>query len=361
MSTKKVSAGAAEASLRGRPSRREAWFGRVLERRGPAATNTGLFVVWRAYQGRVDAMQRYFDYRPHYLGFSFSRRVLRPLEYVAKAVLTWLQLRRTRPAVVWLQMPPTFKLYLLAAYKHRHRDVKLVADCHNILLESPWINTPGLRSLLSSSADVVLFHNSVVYGRALEAGFPPDRTMILETRPATLYEDEEVDDITYPRPWALLPASFKEDEPIDAVLDAAKSLAHVTFIITGDPRKARRTLESLPGNVVLEGWVDARRFKSLLAQADVVLGLTRLEGVLVSVASEAVGFGRAMVLSDTRLLREVYGDAAVYTHPTASALSEGVANALSQRAELERRSRLLRGQRLERWKGQAEEIACRLV
>jgi glycosyltransferase involved in cell wall biosynthesis len=137
----------------------------------------------------------------------------------------------------------------------------------------------------------------------------------------------------------------------------------VTFALTGDFRRARSALEraQVPANVVLTGWVDTRTYKQLLADCDLVLGLTLLEGVQLSVANEAAGFGKAMVLSDTALLRELFPRGAVYVSNDPDSVQMGIGSALAARRTLEGESRRLREERLARWSLQAKEVEQRLA
>ena len=52
-----------------------------------------------------------------------------------------------------------------------------------------------------------------------------------------------------------------------------------------------------------------------------VLGLTSMEGVQLSVANEALGAERALVLSDTRILRAMFGEAALFAPNTPEGLA----------------------------------------
>src|SRR5690606_15797038 len=119
------------------------------------------------------------------------------------------------------------------------------------------------------------------------------------------------------------------DEPIDVLIEVARAAPDITFVLTGDARRGRAALAGAPDNIVTPGWVDKATYKAMLASCDLVIGLTLLEGVQLSGANEAVGFGKAMVLSDTALLRELFPSGAVYVGPGAEALLRGIRTALA--------------------------------
>ena len=62
-----------------------------------------------------------------------------------------------------------------------------------------------------------------------------------------------------------------------------------------------------------------------------VLGLTDAEGIQLSVANEALGAHRALVLSDTRILRAMFGEAALFAQEHARG-ARGAARARRWRA-----------------------------
>ncbi|MBA2359639.1 MAG: glycosyltransferase [Actinobacteria bacterium] len=330
------------------------------------AERSAVFVVWRAYQGRVDAMQRSFEYDAFYYGRSFGSRLWRTAEYLLKGLATLGLLARRRPPVLWLQLPPTPLLYVGAVYKAVSRDATLVADCHNSLFTRPWIRTPGLWRLLNQVADLALVHNEYVRAQAIALGLDAARCLVLETRPATPAPAQADADSAAPagarRPWVLFPAGFDADEPIEAFLSAARKVPDITFVVTGDARRARGGYDddAVPQNVVLAGWVDVARYKAFVRTADLILGLTLVEGIQLSVANEAVGYGKALVLSDTQLLRALFSKGAVYVKPDPDDIANGVRTALARRSELEMEAIELRAERVERWTKQAALVEERL-
>lgn len=324
----------------------------------PSARNGAVIVVWRGYFGRPDAL-RALDVQPRYFGYNPPSKLLRPGEYVAKTAATLAMLERERPREVWLQLPPPLKLYAAAMYKRRHPEVKIVADCHNITLERPWINFPGFQRALHAAADVVLVHNDMVQERAMELGFPADRTLVLETRPAL----GEVPDSAGPlpaldRPWILVPFSFRADEPVEAVIEAAEQVPDITLVLTGDPRRAGDRLDqaAAPSNIVFTGFVDGDTYKALLAESDAVLGLTTKPDVQLSGANEAVGFGKPMVLSDTPVLRRLFPKGARYVGAESESIAAGLRAVVEQRTELAEQVRDLKAERVARWASQAEAV-----
>ena len=315
------------------------------------------FIVWRAYQGRVDSMQSYFGFRIHWLGLRFQHRALRPLEYALKSVATIWLLIVHRPSVTWVQLPPTPLLNVIAVAKKLRLTRAIVADCHHAILWKPWINTPFLKGIFRDSVALAIFHSDPVAKEALAAGFDPSRLLVLEDRPGQPLHPQDPAPIDTDH-RVLFPSSFDADEPIAPLLEAARRLPDVNFTLTGDHSRAEgiHDLTDIPPNVTLAGWVSISEYKSLLQSSSVVISLTTQEGIQTSAAGEAVGNGKAMVLSDTEMLRSLYPKGAVYTTSDPDGLESSIAEALANRKALEAETRELRSMREQRWTEQAKMV-----
>ncbi len=319
-----------------------------------------LFVAWIAFQRRPTSMEEYFNYDLTFLSLTFKNRLMRPLEYMIKACQTLLLLTQKRPDMLWIQLAPTPLIYIAHLYRLIfNRKTVIIADCHNSMYRSPWIDFPGALSLLNR-CNLVLVHNSWVREQALRAGVKNDHLQVLETRPANLdcktFKSQEE---TIPRPWILLPCSFDPDEPINFVIDAARQVPEITFVLTGKLARAQgiHDLIEIPANIKLVGFVPKEEFDRLLYAADIIMGLTKRDGVQLSVANEAVGVGKAMILSDTEILRELFYKGAIYVDSLdAKSIAQGCKEAIARKEELTKEAYQLREERNKRWISQAEKV-----
>lgn len=318
-----------------------------------------LFVAWVPFQRRSLSMKSYFDYELEFLSFAFKNRLLRPLEYILKAWKMLILCLHQQPQAIWVQLPPTPPLHLAHLYKTIfNRQVIIIADCHNATFRSPWISSPGTLNLLNRS-DLLLVHNDWVKKQAIEIGISNDRLYVLED-PTALVEDRTGQNPNvFPHPWILCPCSFNKDEPIEAVLDAARLASEITFVLTGNTARAKgiHNLSDIPPNVKLAGFLPTAEFDSFLCNTDVVLGLTKLEGIQLSVANEAMGAGKPMVLSNTELLQRLFYKGAVYVDCLKpQSISQGCQEALLKKNELAKEVSELRAERDQGWQEQVEKV-----
>jgi glycosyltransferase involved in cell wall biosynthesis len=325
-----------------------------------------MFVAWTGFQRRQVSMAAHCGFQMLFLPVARHAGVLRKAwAYVHHAVQTYRALRAARATEVWVQLPQVPLLWVALAYRaFAGQPVRVVADCHNAQLRPPWSNFP-LALWALRRADAVLVHNQDMLDQARQLGWPMHKVRVLEDVPpvgkAQAPDGRARRLITASKPWVVFPGSFSADEPIREILAAARLVPDVQFVLTGRTETARRSghqLDSLPSNVVLPGFLPVEVFDDLLREADVVLGLTKVEGIQLSVCNEALGFGRPLVTSDTQLLRSMFGAAAVLVDTSnAASIAEGCREALADAPRRAAMSAALGQQRLESWRsGQLTDL-----
>lgn len=142
------------------------------------------------------------------------------------------------------------------------------------------------------------------------------------------------------------------------ILAAARRVPSIDFKITGKLEKARSKgyLADVPANVTFTGFVSEDEFNHLLHSSAVVAGLTTYEGIQLSVASEAIGAGKALILSATQILRRMFGDCAVFFENSEDGFAQAVRLAIHDRVIMEDRSLASLGRRVNDWQTKAAQI-----
>jgi glycosyltransferase involved in cell wall biosynthesis len=318
-----------------------------------------LFIAWVPFQRRQISMAPLLGFEPVFHPIRQAARVLRPAQYLANGMKTLSLLRSRRPGVVWVQLPQVPLLTVALLYKRWFDPrVRIIADCHNRILNPPWSNWPGLTAQLNA-CDVVVVHNTAVTPKVLALGVRPDLLRLLEDPPATI-RGEPTSTLSFPHPWMLFLASFNPDEPVQELFEAARLAPDIHFVLAGDANRAtgRHSIGSHPKNVILPGYLNGADLDVAISSADAVLALTKLEDAQLSSAGEAIGAGRPMVLSDTPVTRELYykGGVFVDTYSPAS-IVKGCREAIEGGERLAAQSLALRDERHARWRAQAESIS----
>ena len=315
-----------------------------------------LLIAWVRYQRRVDTMKSYWGYLIYYIPNIFSTRYLRPIDYIWKSVLTIFILIRQKPSILWIQLPPSILLHITFIYKTLFNpNLKIIVDFHNSMLHPQWIRFP-LTLILINCCNAIVTHNVYAQADAKSCGIKEDKLYVLEDLPGKLTTTYEVEFAKGLHPYVVSPCSFDPDEPVDIVLSAALLMPDLTFCITGDKFKLRNIhVDTLPSNVKMPGYLDKSDFESLLCHADIVLGLTTRNNVQLSVANEAISAGVPMVLSDTKTLRSIYDDAAVFVNSLDPlSIANGLREVLQHHTELKSKVVKKKMSRITDWHNKAK-------
>ncbi len=324
-----------------------------------------LYLQWLRFQRRPISMQAFFGFELAFLSTPLNLRILRPLDYLWKAVATLNLVWRRRPEIVWVAGTPVFALQSILAFHLIFRPrPKIVVDCHNAVFYPPWSRMPFVARSLRS-ADLCLVHNASVVALAKRMGVEASRLVVLEDRPAT--RAPAVSNAKLPAPrgsYVVFPSGFRSDDPLRIVLAAGRLLAPTPLFITGDYHRMHarsRFAESSAANVHVTGFLEREEFDALLTGAGVVLGLTAREGVQLSVANEAVGFHRPLVLSDTATLRSMFPKGTVFVETAdPESIAQGCRAALAAQARLAAEIAELADERDAQWQNEAAAVARRL-
>lgn len=318
-----------------------------------------LFVAWVPFQRRPLSMRGHFNYELEFLTLSFSSRLLRPLEYFIKSSKTLFLFLQKRPEVIWLQLPPTLLLYLSYFYqKIFDQTVLIIADCHNATFRSPWIKFPYVISLLNN-CNLILVHSEQVENQIKDLGVSGEQIQLLEDPLTEIYEETNSSSELYPHPWVLCPCSFNRDEPIEELIEAARLVPDLTFVITGNISRSQgiHELNDIPDNLKLPGFLPLCFFNGLLLNTDAVLGLTKLDGIQLSAAVEATGIEKPMVLSNTSLLKKLFYKGAIYVDSNdPTSIAAGCQQVIIERDGLLKEVAELKEERNALWSNQAAKI-----
>lgn len=321
-----------------------------------------LFVAWVPFQRRQISMAPIFGFETVFMPVRQTYRIWRPIQYLIHAVKTVALLKARQPRSIWVQLPQVPLLSAALLYKRLFdRNARVIADCHNRILNPPWNKWPGISAQLNA-CDIVVVHNNAVLPKVAAMGIRQDLLRLLEDPPAAICE--QAPSISpYPHPWVLFLASFNPDEPIQELFQAARLAPEIRFVLAGDANRAlgRHSLGDYPDNVILPGYLRGVELDAAIQSTDAVLALTKLDDAQLSSAGEAIGAGRPMVLSDTPVTRELYYKGGVFVDTySPESIVNGCRLAIENGARLAAESQELRQERFARWRAQAESIKLQL-
>jgi len=119
-------------------------------------------------------------------------------------------------------------------------------------------------------------------------------------------------------------ASWGGDEPVEAVIEAARDIENLNLYITGSPRRPKSFFQNLPSNVRCTGFLPNELYAGLLQSADAVIALTTRDFTLQLGGLEAVSSGKPLITSDWPFLQEFFRGGTVFVDNTGSGIREGI-------------------------------------
>ena len=264
----------------------------------------------------------------------FRRPWTAPLAYPLLAARTILAIARNRPRALVVVAPP-FVAPLVVLPLARLLGARLAVDIHSgALLDRRWRWSVPVLAWTCRRSEVAIVTLPSLAARLAERGLDveviPDPLPDLGGASGESVPDRHDGSAGGAEPRVVAVCSWAADEPIDALLEAARGRPW-RLAITGRPNR-----EVEPGpNVELTGFVADEDYAALLVRADAVVVLTTREDTLLSGAWEAIALGRPLVLSDTAALRGTFEVGPAYVRPDPASIAAGIDAVLADRDAVE--------------------------
>ncbi len=269
----------------------------------------------------------------------FSRIESGALRHVLGFIWTLFVLGFVRPQTIFLQN--SFLLLLGCVFFKKMcigigRKTVIINDCHNKSLKRQ-VNGPGsslfrkVKQWCFNQVDCVIVSNRLMlpHAQALTSCVAILRDPL---SPETVL-DEFGDGEKSPTGHILFVCSFENDEPVEAIqlsIAELSELWRIPCIVTGRfaAQKLGTELSASPF-VQCPGFLPYKQYLCLLKRAAVVVVLTTDDDCLVCGGYEALAAERPLVLSDTKVLQQVFGKSAIYTSNQGTAVTCAVRKAMT--------------------------------
>lgn len=273
-------------------------------------------------------------------------------KYAGQAWRTWRILRRERPAAVFVMVPPVFAALVVWAYCALHR-AQFVLDAHTAAFLHPrWRAWQWLQRLVSRRAATTIVTNEHLAGVVRAGG---GRATLVPDVPVRFAAIEPLERTT--EFLVAVVCSFNYDEPVVEMLNAARALPGVKFMMTGNPNRLSSELKAnKPANLTLTGFMPDAAYAGLLTSADAVMSLTTRDHTMLRAAYEAIYQGTPVIVSDWPLLRSAFDEGSVHVGNIASAIAEGIRKMERDHAAYRAGAMRLRERKLERWTATLAEL-----
>jgi glycosyltransferase involved in cell wall biosynthesis len=155
----------------------------------------------------------------------------------------------------------------------------------------------------------------------------------------------------------VLISRFAPDEPIQAFLEAVSEIENCQFYVTGNYAKATFDLSKYPNDkIIFTGFISDDEYLNLLQSSDMISILTTREMTLLSGGYEALSLEKPVILSNTKTLRNYFGNSAVYTNDTSGGIRRAIKTMIS---ELHARQGIvleLKKEKIDDWQEKADHL-----
>lgn len=281
-----------------------------------------------------------------YLSFLGSHPLTILPKYIGQFFMTLWLLIRHRPAAVMVMSPPIFAAFAPLLYCLIMRR-PFGLDCHTAAFMHPrFQRLQWLQAAIERRAAINIVHNEYLRGIVVGRG---GRAVVVRDVPV-VYEAGEVFELTRKFNVTVV-CSFNPDEPVEAILEAARLSPTVQFYMTGNPKHLCEKLKfNIPPNVTLTGFVSDAAYGSLISRSDVVMSLTTRDHTMLRGAWEAIYQGTPVIVSDWPILREAFDKGAVHSDNSARAIAAAIEVVRGNQIELRREAGRARCDRIDRWK-----------
>ena len=304
------------------------------------------YISWAPHCSRSDYTARELRGASHmvYWGRMGSRPATIWLKYLGQAVRTWRILLREKPDAVFVMSPPVVAGLVVYPYCAIRR-IPFVVDAHTgAFLDPRWRVLQPLQRWLCRKAATTIVTNTHLSRMLSEFG--ADWTILPDVPVKYPASPSSFDDGGF---LVAVICSFDYDEPVELIVDAARALPDVSFLMTGNPRKVAHLTPGFPPNLRLTGFLENAQYGQLLRDADVVMALTTGQHKMLRAAYEAIYQGTPIIISESPMLREEFGAGAILVHNSVEQIVEAVTRMKQHPERYQEEALQLREMKQRRW------------
>jgi glycosyltransferase involved in cell wall biosynthesis len=320
--------------------------------------HNSLLVSWMGYHGRSATLAKELGAEAVFISAGRTGRISTALaRYILQSVRTLWILYQKRPKTVIVMAPP-LPLVALAWVESKLTSSRLIIDAHTGVFNDPkWAWTLRAFMWFARRSTATVVTNRQLVDRLEQAGVnaislhDPPLPLPLESSRAVAASDEVAEKSV------IVPCSFSSDEPIDAIIAAAKELPDVSFYITGTvSRNVSTNSANIPTNVRFTGYLQKEAYEDLLRSVGMVLALTTRELTMQRAGYEALAYHKPLLTSNTRVLREYFTKGTMFTSPHPENIRAGVVECLDNRDSLANEMAILHQQKLTGWDSELDKV-----
>lgn len=277
-----------------------------------------LFIKWFPYDKRNEAISSSLGANCYFIHSLKKRKWNTPVRYILQFIKTIKLFYKKKPSLIIVTNPPIFAACAAALYCAM-RNGHFIMDSHTGAFDRKWKFLKFLHKYISHRALLNIVTNNK--HEEIYLGWKA-KTFILSD---LVFEIPKKNTLSLGTKYNIVAiCSFSPDEPIEEIIEAARELSDIKFYITGDYNRAKYLIEKKPINVYLTGFLPDQEYYDLLHASDLIMVLVNRENTMQQGAYEAISIKKPMILSNSKILKEIYKKGTVFVDNNRQAIKEGI-------------------------------------
>ena len=248
--------------------------------------------------------------------------------HLISSIWTLYILLKIKPTIVYMQY--SFLLLILVdIYKLLFIfKVKIICDCHTKAIKRKMTGVMGIIFKNLKSYSFILADLSIISNTGLIpeiSKYTKNYYILNDKIPKQIINKKRKT-----RNYSVFICSYAPDEPLEEVIKASMILSGKTNIMcTGRiPKNLQDIKKRKFNNIHFTDYLEYERYMDLVSNAICLIALTTEEDCLQCGGYEGLSIGVPIVVTDTRAMREYFGNSAVFVKNESKEIAEGVVLAI---------------------------------
>jgi len=313
-----------------------------------------VFITWTPNCTRSENQARHFGARLVAITYLNKEKsiLLLLVRYTISFLSTLVVLFKNQPKVVFTENQPPFLILAVFMYYILSRNLYIIDSHSGAFHNKKWAWALPIYKFVAKRAFLNIntnqHHKSIVESWGGKSKIIGDIPIEHKYK----YQTIDVEDKSI-----AVVLSYSYDEPIEEIWEAARLTPDVSYYLTGNskllPEKLRN---SKPENIKLLGFLSKTEYFGLLSSVKGIMVLTTMDHTMQRGAFEALSLEQPIITSEWDLLKDSFGNAALYVDNSSSAIAESVTLLLDKYENFKKEAILQRKKRTENYETAKNEI-----
>ena len=323
-----------------------------------------IFIAWNQISRRSEEFSRKIGAEYINLGRVDKPLIMRLLNLLKNFFKTYVILHKRKPHIIFTFHAHPFITLVAIIYKLTN-GCKVVPDLHSAAyLDCYRFPLIILTRWIWNQSDLLIIHNerSVEYFEQNISGFS-EKLYVLEDPIPTLPEKiKKNKQLRHGMTKGVLISRFSSDEPVVEFIEKIKGIKNFQLYITGDYSKENIIPSDYDSEkIIFTGFIDDQEYWTLLNSAKLIIVLTTREYTLLSAGYEALSLGKPLLLSDSKTLREYYGNFVEYLPDDSLNIFNSIQKVIDRCDHYNQSMLKLKLKKTHEWEGKANQLMDKVL